>query len=97
MKKLLLGSLVATAFILFGATNVTASEFKSGMLVASSDKCGSGKCGTSKCGGEKKDKCGTSKCGGEKPVTKCGGDKKGASKCGTEESSSKCGGGKCGS
>ena len=50
MKKILLGSLVAVAFIIFGATSVSTSEFQSGMLVASADKCGSSKCGGGKCG-----------------------------------------------
>jgi len=87
MKKLLLGSLVSMMFIVFGATSVSASDFKSGMLVASMDKCGS-----SKCGGEKKSTCGSGKCGGEKK-SKCGGEKK--SKCGSEKKST-CGSGKCG-
>jgi uncharacterized low-complexity protein len=99
MKKLLLGSLVAVAFILFGATNVAASQDSTVNLISSSDKCGSGKCGgeqkskcgTSKCGSEKKGKCGTSKCGGEKK-SKCG-----SSKCGGEKKPQKCGSGKCGS
>ena len=83
MKKLLLSGLVGFAFIMFGITASNASDFKSGMLVASMDKCGS-----SKCGGEKKSKFGSSKCGGEKK-SKCG-----SSKCGGEMNQ-KCKSGKC--
>ncbi len=56
MKKLLLSGLVGFAFLVFGITTSSASDFKSGMLVAKMDKCGAGKCG-----GEKKD-CKSSKC-----------------------------------
>ena len=71
MKKLVFSVLVGLLFLTLGVTSATASEFKSGMVVASMDKCGAGKCG-----GEKK--CGASKCGGDNKAKKCG-----SGKCGS--------------
>ncbi len=108
MKKILLSGLISLAFLAFGATQATASNFNEGMLVASMDKCGSGKCG-----GAKKNKCGAGKCGGDMKkkskkcgAGKCGGGKKGCTterksncddgKCDSKMKKGKCGDGKCG-
>jgi len=66
MKKLMFSAFLSLAFLVFGVTISSASDFKSGMVVASMDKCGAGKCGANMFDAMAKDsamKCGVGKCG----------------------------------